>query len=108
MDHRHRRGAGGDPRLRKRGIEFTSLHEALDTTTPGGRLVFHVFAALAEFIRELSVQGTNEGLAYELGSEQAPGRPHTKNRRVVTFPDAIVLYWVHDSVLTITAVDIIH
>ncbi|MFD3613418.1 SDR family oxidoreductase [Streptomyces atroolivaceus] len=42
--------------LRKRGVGFTSLHEALDTTTPGGRLVFHVFAALAEFIRELIVQ----------------------------------------------------
>jgi len=40
--------------LRKRGIGFRSLHEAIDTTTtPGGRLVFHVFAALAEFIREL-------------------------------------------------------
>lgn len=47
--------------LRRRGIGFTSLHEALDTTTPGGRLVFHVFAALAEFIRELIVQGTKEG-----------------------------------------------
>ncbi|EST37142.1 hypothetical protein N566_14600 [Streptomycetaceae bacterium MP113-05] len=33
-------------------------HQALDTTTPGGRLVFHVFAALKEFIPELSVQGT--------------------------------------------------
>ncbi|WP_425572365.1 recombinase family protein, partial [Nonomuraea thailandensis] len=32
--------------LRKREIGFTSLHENLDTTTPGGRLVFHVFAAL--------------------------------------------------------------
>ncbi|MGO8893100.1 MAG: recombinase family protein [Streptosporangiaceae bacterium] len=30
--------------LRRRGIGFTSLHEALDTTTPGGRLIFHVFA----------------------------------------------------------------
>ncbi|MFD3553834.1 recombinase family protein [Streptomyces goshikiensis] len=49
--------------LRERGIGFTSLHESLDTTTPGGRLVFHVFAALAEFIRELIVQGTREGLA---------------------------------------------
>jgi DNA invertase Pin-like site-specific DNA recombinase len=32
--------------LRRRGVGFTSLHENLDTTTPGGRLVFHVFAAL--------------------------------------------------------------
>ncbi|MBO4275507.1 recombinase family protein [Microbispora triticiradicis] len=47
--------------LGKREIGFTSLHENLDTTTPGGRLVFHVFAALAEFIRELIVAGTREG-----------------------------------------------
>jgi DNA invertase Pin-like site-specific DNA recombinase len=40
-----------------------SPHENLDTTTPGGRLVFHVFAALAEFIRELIVSGTREGPA---------------------------------------------
>jgi DNA invertase Pin-like site-specific DNA recombinase len=49
--------------LRRRGIGFTSLHENLDTTTPGGRLVFHVFAALAEFIRELIAEGTREGMA---------------------------------------------
>src|SRR6266702_197888 len=49
--------------LRRREIGFTSLHEKLDTTTPGGRLVFHVFAALAEFIRELIISGTREGLA---------------------------------------------
>ncbi len=48
--------------LRRRGVGFKSLHEALDATTPGGRLVFHVFAALAEFIRELIVKGTREGL----------------------------------------------
>ena len=48
--------------LRRHGVGFKSLHEALDTTTPGGRLVFHVFAALAEFIRELIVEGTREGL----------------------------------------------
>ncbi|WP_370270262.1 hypothetical protein [Streptomyces sp. V4I8] len=34
--------------MRQRGTGFQSLHEALDTTTPGGRLVFHVFAALAD------------------------------------------------------------
>jgi len=49
----------GDPR--RAGIGFCSLHEALATTS-GGRLVFHVFAALAEFIRELIVEGTHEGL----------------------------------------------
>ncbi|MFE9453430.1 recombinase family protein [Streptomyces sp. NPDC006739] len=51
----------GRPCCARRGVGFTLLHEALETTTPGGRLVFHVFAALAEFIRELIVQGTNEG-----------------------------------------------
>ena len=57
--------------LRRRGVGFTSLHENLDTTTPGGRLVFHVFAALAEFIRELIGSGTREGLA----AARARGRP---------------------------------
>ncbi|MFE4255520.1 recombinase family protein [Streptomyces sp. NPDC056910] len=61
--------------LRKRGIGFRSLHESLDTTTPGGRLVFHVFAALAEFIRELIVQGTHEGLAAARARGERIGRP---------------------------------
>ncbi|MFG3618920.1 recombinase family protein [Nocardia sp. NPDC047654] len=60
--------------LRRRGIGFRSLHEALDTTTPGGRLVFHVFAALAEFIRELIVEGTHEGLAAARARGQRLGR----------------------------------
>ncbi|WP_328410991.1 recombinase family protein [Nocardia sp. NBC_00403] len=61
--------------LRKRDIEFRSLHEAIDTTTPGGRLVFHAFAALAEFIRELVIDGTNEGLAAARARGQRLGRP---------------------------------
>ncbi len=61
--------------LRERGIGFTSLHENLDTTTPGGRLVFHVFAALAEFIRELIVIGTKEGLASARARGRVGGRP---------------------------------
>jgi DNA invertase Pin-like site-specific DNA recombinase len=61
--------------LRRRGVGFKSLHEALDTTTPGGRLVFHVFAALAEFIRELIVEGTHEGLDAARARGVRLGRP---------------------------------
>jgi DNA invertase Pin-like site-specific DNA recombinase len=84
-------------RLRKRGIGFRSLHEALDTTTPGGRLVFHVFAALAEFIRELIVDGTHEGLAAARARGQRLGRPPAMNaeqirqaRAMLTRPDESV------------------
>lgn len=61
--------------LRRHGIGFRSLHEAIDTTTPAGHLVFHVFAALAEFIRELIVEGTHEGLAAARARGQRLGRP---------------------------------
>ncbi|MFI6743793.1 recombinase family protein [Nonomuraea sp. NPDC050451] len=69
--------------LRKREIGFTSLHENLDTTTPGGRLIFHVFAALAEFIRELIVAGTRDGLA----AVKARGR--TEDRPTVVAPELL-------------------
>ncbi|MFI9724283.1 recombinase family protein [Streptomyces sp. NPDC052396] len=69
--------------LRDRGIGFTSLHENLDTTTPGGRLVFHVFAALAEFIRELIVIGTNEGLAAARARGRIGGRPTVATEEVI-------------------------
>ena len=49
--------------LGRRNIEFHSLSESIDTTTPGGRLVFHVMAALAEFERALIGERTREGLA---------------------------------------------
>ena len=45
------------------------------TTTPGGRLVFHVFATLAEFIRELIVEGTHEGLDAARARGTPLGRP---------------------------------
>ncbi|MFD8533931.1 recombinase family protein [Streptosporangium canum] len=83
--------------LRKRGIGFRSLKESLDTTTPGGRLVFHVFAALAEFIRELIIEGTNEGLAAARARGQRLGRPPAMTpeqvrhaRALLAQPDATV------------------
>ncbi len=48
--------------LRGRGIGFRSLQESIDTTTGGGKLVFHVFAALAEFERDLIRERTRAGL----------------------------------------------
>lgn len=49
--------------LEARKIGFKSLTEAIDTTTPGGRLVFHIFAALAEFERGIIRERTVAGLA---------------------------------------------
>ncbi|TMR88608.1 recombinase family protein [Nonomuraea basaltis] len=69
--------------LRRREIGFTSLHENLDTTTPGGRLVFHVFAALAEFIRELIIAGTREGLASARARGRVGGRPTVVNEDLI-------------------------
>jgi DNA invertase Pin-like site-specific DNA recombinase len=49
--------------LRDRGIGFKSLTEGFDTSTPGGRLIFHIFAALAEMERDLIRERTQAGLA---------------------------------------------
>ena len=69
--------------LRGRDVGFTSLYENLDTTTPGGRLVFHVFAALAEFIRELIISGTREGLAAARARGRVGGRPTVINAELI-------------------------
>lgn len=49
--------------LYDRGIGFLSLNEQIDTTTPAGKLIFHVFGALAEFERDLVRERTLAGLA---------------------------------------------
>ncbi len=61
--------------LRARGVGIRSLHEGLDTTTQGGRLVFDVFEALGDFLRELLVEGTRDGLAAARARGQRLGRP---------------------------------
>ena len=58
-----------------RGIGFKSLAEAIDTTTEGGRLVFHVFGALAEFERSLIVERTRVGLEAARARGRVGGRP---------------------------------
>lgn len=49
--------------LEARGVGFRSLTENIDTTTPGGRLIFHVFGALGQFERDLIRERTKAGLA---------------------------------------------
>ena len=61
--------------LRAKGIGFRSLTEALDTTTPQGRLVFHMFGALAEFERGLIRERTQAGLAAARRVGRTGGRP---------------------------------
>jgi DNA invertase Pin-like site-specific DNA recombinase len=61
--------------LAERGVGFRSLQESIDTTTPGGKLVFHVFAALAEFERDLVRERTSAGLAAARARGRHGGRP---------------------------------
>jgi len=61
--------------LRARGVEFRSLTEGFDTTTIGGRLVFHVFAAVADFERDLIRERTQAGLAAARVRGRLGGRP---------------------------------
>lgn len=61
--------------LEERRIGFRSLTESIDTTTPGGRLIFHIFGALAEFERNLIRERTKAGLAAARARGRRGGRP---------------------------------
>src|SRR5947209_4396518 len=63
-----------------RGIGFKSLTEQIDTTTSGGKLIFHIFGALAEFERNLIHERTNAGLA----ASRARGRQGGRRKRLDT------------------------
>ena len=60
--------------LATRGVGFRSITEAIDTTTPGGRLVFHLFGALGEFERDLIQERTRAGLAAAVARGRKGGR----------------------------------
>jgi len=63
--------------MQVRGIELRSLTESIDTATPGGRLVFHIFGALAEFERAVVRERTNAGLQAARDRGKKGGRPKT-------------------------------
>ena len=62
-------------KLEQREIGFKSLMESMDTTTSGGKLVFHVFGALAEFEHNLIKERTSAGLAAARARGRNGGRP---------------------------------
>jgi DNA invertase Pin-like site-specific DNA recombinase len=59
----------------ERGVGLASLRESIDTATPGGRLFFHMMAALAEFERDLIRERTTAGLAAARARGRTGGRP---------------------------------
>jgi DNA invertase Pin-like site-specific DNA recombinase len=62
--------------LQKHGIGFNSLQESIDTTTSGGKLIFHVFGALAEFERDIIRDRTMAGLESARSRGRKSGRSH--------------------------------
>jgi DNA invertase Pin-like site-specific DNA recombinase len=69
--------------LESRGVHFKSLQEQLDTGTSGGKLVFHVFGALAEFERDLIRERTHAGLQAARARGRLFGRPRSLTTRKV-------------------------
>lgn len=69
--------------LGNRGIGFHSLTESLETTTHGGRLIFHIFAALAEFEREVIRSRTHAGLESARARGRIGGRPEKMDERTI-------------------------
>lgn len=69
--------------LDNRGVELKSLQEGIDTSTPGGKLVFHVFGAVAEFERDLIRERTQAGLAAARARGRLSGRPRSVNKQKI-------------------------
>lgn len=64
-------------RFQRDGIHFCSLSEGINTTTPGGKLVYHLFSAFAEFQRDIIIENTLSGLAVARKRGARLGRPPT-------------------------------
>ncbi len=67
--------------LEERKVGFKSLTESIDTTTSGGKLVFHIFGALAEFERGVITDRTRAGLAAARARGRLGGRPPALNAK---------------------------
>lgn len=76
--------------LENKKMGFRSLTESIDTTTPGGRLTFHLFAALAEFERSIIKERTMAGLAAARSRGRKGGRPPSLNAKDIAAAKALL------------------
>ena len=70
-------------RLNDRNVYFKSLQESIDTTSPGGKLIFHVVAALAEFERDIIRERTLAGLESARSRGKVGGRPKVMDKKKI-------------------------
>ena len=76
-------------RLAERQIGFKSLTENIDTTTSGGKLIFHVFGALAEFERDIIKERTQAGLLAARARGRIGGRPKALTAKEIAIAKAL-------------------
>ena len=76
--------------LNEHGIQLRSLQENIDTTTPAGKLTFHLFAALTEFERDMIRERTNAGLAAARKRGKQLGRPRSLTSEQIHMAEAML------------------
>ena len=86
--------------LHAREIGFRSVTESIDTTTPGGMLVFHIFGALAEFERSIIQERTKAGLAAAKARGKTGGRPASMSEDDIKAAKALM----SDETITVTEI----